>query len=225
MLKPVFAPSIISADVFQMDRIIRAFEKAGIPRLHMDVMDGHFVPNYALGTGLIEMMRAHTSIPLDIHLMVERPDLQLDRFDIRPGEIVTVHAESTPHLMRTLQMIREKGALAFAAINPGTPVSVLENVTDCLDGVLCMTVNPGFTGQTLVPGAMRKIRTVREFLDKCGLEHAHVEVDGHVSFENAREMADAGADLLVGGTGSIFRAGGDVEENIRRSLKALEGRA
>ena len=225
MLKACFAPSIISADLFQMDRIIRAFERAGIPRLHMDVMDGHFVPNYALGTGTIAMMRRNTSIPLDIHLMVERPDLQLERFDIRPGEIVSVHAESTPHLMRTLQMIREKGAMAFAAINPGTPVAVLESVVDFLDGVLCMTVNPGYTGQSLVPGAMRKIRSVRDFLDAHGLSEAHVEVDGHVSFANAREMTAAGADLLVGGTGSIFYAVAEVEENIRRSLAALEADA
>ena len=223
MLKAEFAPSIISADVFQMPRIIHAFEHYGIRRLHMDVMDGQFVPNYALGTGMIDMMRKNTSIPLDIHLMVERPDLQLDRFSIQPVESGSVHVEATPHILRTLQMIREHGALAFAAINPGTPICMLESLTEFLDGVLCMTVNPGFTGQQLLPGVMEKIRAVRAFLDAHGLENAHVEVDGHVTLANAAQMARAGADWLVGGTGSIFYQDGTIEENVEKSLAALEG--
>lgn len=157
-----------------------------------------------LGTESIKHLREVTDIPLDIHMMVEKPEEKLDWFDIQPGEYVSVHAESTRHLQRTLAKIADYGAHPMVALNPATPLCMLEDVLDDVSGVLLMTVNPGFAGQKLVPQTLGKITRLRELLDKTGHEEVFIEVDGNVSFENAPKMYHAGARAFVCGTSSIF---------------------
>ena len=160
-------------------------------------------------------MRKLSNIPLDVHLMITKPENKLDWFRPQPGEIFAVHVESTVHLQRVLTKIRSYGAKAYAAINPATPIVMLEDVLDVLDGVLVMTVNPGYAGQKLVESTLAKITRLRTFLDSHGYENVEIEVDGNVSFDNAVRMRQAGADLFVAGTSSVFYSKDTVENNIR----------
>ena len=221
-MRPVrIAPSVMCCDFLDLRRQMDVFEAEKIDYLHLDVMDGHFVPNLALGADLIRQLKTSVKIPLDLHLMTERPELLLDLFPFGEGDIVSVHAESTVHLQRVLQAVRDRGARPFVALNPATPLSFAETVTRDLDGILVMTVNPGFAGQKMVPGGLEKIAAARALLDRCGREDAWVEADGNVSFENAPKMRRAGAELLGGGTSSIFR--GDLARNIRAFRALLNG--
>jgi ribulose-phosphate 3-epimerase len=217
------APSMMCVQFAQMSETLERFERFGVEYLHIDIMDGEFVPNFALGTDFCAQMRKMTSIPLDIHLMITRPDLKLDCFNIQPGEYVSVHWESTPHIQRVLASIRAKGAKAMVALNPATPICVLEHILDSLDGVLLMTVNPGFAGQAMVPGALEKIRATREYLDAKGYSNIDIEVDGNVSFENAKKMRAAGANIFVGGSSSVFSVKAPMEENLA-AMNAIVGR-
>ena len=217
------APSMMCVQFAQMSETLERFERFGVEYLHIDIMDGEFVPNFALGTDFCAQMRKMTSIPLDIHLMITRPDLKLDYFNIQPGEYVSVHWESTPHIQRVLAAIRAKGAKAMVALNPATPICVLEHILDSLDGVLLMTVNPGFAGQAMVPGALEKISATREYLDGKGYSNIDIEVDGNVSFENAKKMRAAGANIFVGGSSSVFSVKAPMEENLA-AMNAIVGR-
>jgi len=195
---------------------------AGIEYLHFDIMDGAFVPNYTLGPCMLNALRDHTDITYDIHLMVERPEDKLGFFDIREGDFVSVHYESTYHLQRVLASIKALGGRPGVAINPATPICALENVMDDIDFVLVMTVNPGFAGQKLVPQGLKKITQVREMLDKAGKNHVKIQVDGNVSFENAKKMRKAGADIFVAGTSGLFIKGRTIEDaakELRESIK------
>lgn len=184
--KIMIAPSIMCiSEWHDTKNIFRQLKENGIAMIHADVMDGKFVPNLMLGTESIKHLREVTDIPLDIHMMVEKPEEKLDWFDIQPGEYVSVHAESTRHLQRTLAKIADYGAHPMVALNPATPLCMLEDVLDDVSGVLLMTVNPGFAGQKLVPQTLGKITRLRELLDKTGHEEVFIEVDGNVSFENA----------------------------------------
>ena len=203
-MKKQLSPSMMCADFFHLGDQLREFEENGIEYLHIDIMDGVFVPNYTLGTDFVKKLKSATSIPLDIHLMIERPEERLAWFTFGEGDYVSVHAETTKHLQRVLAAIRARGARPMVAINPATPLSVLDYVLDDIDAVLVMTVNPGYAGQKLVPATLQKIRDLREMLDARGYSHIEIEVDGNVSLENARKMSDAGANIFVVGTASLF---------------------
>ncbi|MBR3965945.1 MAG: ribulose-phosphate 3-epimerase [Clostridia bacterium] len=204
-MKNKISPSMMCADALNLGSTLKEFEENGIEYLHIDIMDGTFVPNFTLGTDYCKILKNATSIPLDIHLMIEKPEERLDWFPIGENDMVSVHAESTKHLQKVLRAIKDKGAKAFAALNPATPICFLEEVLDDIDGVLIMTVNPGFAGQKLVPQTLDKITRVRKLLDENGKKASEIEVDGNVSFENAEKMKKAGADIFVAGTSSVFK--------------------
>lgn len=213
-MNKLISPSLMCCDFFRFDEQIKIFENERIEFLHIDVMDGRFVPNYTLGTDFIKQVKRQTPIPIDLHLMIEEPENKLEYFAFGTSDIVSVHAESTKHLELAIQKIKQRGATAFVAINPATPVCVLEEVAEELDGVLVMTVNPGFAGQKLVRSCLNKITKVRAFLDSIGRKDARIEVDGNVSYKNAVLMSNAGADIFVAGTSSIF--GDDIPDGIKK---------
>ena len=210
-------PSMMCAGLDEIMFYLDVFEKEKIEYLHIDVMDGVFVPNLMLGTSYIRSLRGLTNIPLDVHLMITNPESKLDWFDFQPGEFVSVHYESTPHVHRALSYLKNKGVKTMAALNPATPLSSLDYLLPDLDGVLLMTVNPGFAGQKIVPQCIQKISEARAYLEEKGYGHLEVEVDGNVSWENIPKMAAAGTDLYVAGTSSLFTPQKDqLVANIRR---------
>ncbi|GHV26126.1 ribulose-phosphate 3-epimerase [Spirochaetia bacterium] len=209
------SPSMMCADIFRLGETIRLFEKLHIPYLHVDVMDGSFVPNIMLGTAEIRQMRAFSHLPMDIHLMIEEPGDKLEWFTPQPGDFISVHAETTRHLQRALAKIRTLGAKPMAAINPATPLSMVEEIFPDVDAILIMTVNPGYAGQKLVNQTLEKIRRLRSLLDDRGFNTVQIEVDGNVTLENAIRMRKAGADIFVAGTSLIFRDG-SMEEHIQK---------
>ena len=200
---------------------IRTFEKNKIGYLHIDIMDGEFVPNYTLGTDFCRRLRDMTNIPLDVHLMITKPEDKIKWFNFQKGEYVSVHYEATKNIRETLKQIKEVGAKPMLAISPSTPVSVITDLLDLLDGILIMTVNPGFAGQKLIPETLDKIRETRKLLDEKGYTDTEIEVDGNVSFENAKKMAELGANIFVGGSSSIFFKGNSIDENIRQTYEAI----
>ncbi len=214
------APSVMCADLCNLETDVRELEAAGINMLHFDLMDAHFVPNMPIGLALIEQLRPKTDCAFDIHLMVENNDFFVDAVAAVGVQQIAVHVESATHLDRTLSLIQAHGIKAGAALNPATPLSALDYVLDRLDFVLIMTVNPGFAGQKVVPATLRKIEACRTFLDRHAVE-LPIEVDGNVSFENIPRMVSAGADILVGGTSSVFQKSGSRLENVQRTQKAI----
>ena len=222
MLPPRISPSMMCADIFRLEETLCVFEEKNIDLLHVDVMDGVFVPNYCLGTDYCARLRARTKLGLDIHLMVTRPEEKLGFFTFGRGDTVSVHYESTPTPEKALERIRETGAEAFLAIDPDTPAVAVEPFLPLLDGVLLMSVYPGFAGQPMAPGSLEKISAVRKLLDEKGCPSVRIEVDGCVSFANAPKMRRAGADTFVSGTSGVFAAG-DLAENIDRILCGIKG--
>lgn len=219
----MIAPSVMCVPQWdQPGQTLKMLQESGVDLLHVDVMDGVFVPNLMLGTDSVRQLRKNSDIPLDIHLMIQHPEEKLGWFDIQPGEYVSIHAESTHHLQRALSRIRDYGAKPMVALNPGTPLCMLEDVLEDVEGVLLMTVNPGFAGQKLVPQTLQKITRLRNMLDAYGKADVPIEVDGNVSFENAVKMRKAGADIFVCGTSSIFSREGTIMENTRRFRRCLE---
>jgi len=198
------APSILSADFSRLGEEIRAIESAGADYVHIDVMDGHFVPNITIGPLVVEAVRRVTSLPLDVHLMIENPDRYIPDFASAGADIIVVHAESVHHLHRTVQLINSLGKRAGVSLNPATPLNVLEYVLDDLDLVLLMTVNPGFGGQSFIDACLPKIHALRAMLDRRGSE-AELEVDGGVKPSNIARISHAGADVFVAGS-AVFES-------------------
>ncbi|WP_132946621.1 ribulose-phosphate 3-epimerase [Tumebacillus sp. BK434] len=199
------APSILSADFSKLGEDIRSVEEVGADLIHVDVMDGHFVPNITIGPLVVEAIKPHTKLPLDVHLMIENPDLYVPSFVKAGADIISVHVEATRHLHRSLQLIRSLGAKASVALNPHTPVSMIEHVLTDLDMVLLMTVNPGFGGQKFIPNVLTKISELRRKLDAMDLHHVEIEVDGGVNAETSRLVREAGANVLVAGN-AVYNA-------------------
>ena len=222
MRKPKLSASIMCGDALNYGATLKELEGAGVELVHYDIMDNHFVPNLMLPAELIPKLRRGTKMPFDIHIMAENPDSIIEKLDLCEGDYVAVHYEATAHLERAIALIKAKGAKAAVAINPATPVELLSEVVSKLDMVLVMTVNPGFAGQKLVEGSLEKIKRVREYLDKRGLSHVEIEVDGNCSFENVPRMYEAGAEIFVTGTSSTFHKDGSVRENTERLLRSLK---
>ena len=220
MLKKI-SPSIMCVDFFKLPEYIREFEDNNIELIHIDIMDGCFVSNYTLGTDFVKAIKKNTKIPLDIHLMIEEPEKKLNWFEFGERDYVSVHFETTKHLNKVVSTIKNRGAKTMVAINPATPVCVLEDVLDDIDAILVMTVNPGFAGQTMVKSTLKKIKKLREYLDKNGYSSIEIEVDGNVSFENAKLMSEAGANIFVAGSSSVFLKGNSIEENINKLRECL----
>ena len=193
------APSILSADFSRLGDEIRAVEAAGADYIHIDVMDGHFVPNITIGPLIVEAARRVTSLPLDVHLMIEAPDRYIPDFAAAGADIIVIHADAVHHLHRTVQLIKSLGKKAGVSLNPATPLNVLDYVIADLDLVLLMTVNPGFGGQSFIEACMPKIQALRAMLDRRGGE-AELEVDGGVKASNIARIAHAGADVFVAGS-------------------------
>jgi ribulose-phosphate 3-epimerase len=199
------APSILSADFAHLARDIAAAEAGGADLIHVDVMDGHFVPNISIGPPVVRAVKRVATRPLDVHLMISDPDRYLDAFVDAGASMLSVHAEVLPHLHRTIDAIKRLGAQAGVVLNPSTPVSALDEVAGDVDFVLVMSVNPGFGGQRFIPGSVDKIRRVRALLDRAG-NQAPIEVDGGVDLTTIRSVVEAGASILVAGH-AVFGAG------------------
>lgn len=213
------APSILAANFAALGEEVRAVEQGGASLLHVDVMDGHFVPNLSIGVPVVASLRKATALPLDVHLMVERPERFIAAFAEAGADMISVHQEATPHLDRAVAMIRECGASPGVVLNPATPVAALSEILDRVDFVLVMSVNPGFGGQKFIPTTLGKIQQLRELRIRNHFAY-RIEVDGGVGPENVGELVRAGAEILVAGT-SIFHTG-DPAEAVRRMKQAAE---
>ncbi len=206
------APSILSADFARLGDEVRAAEEAGVDYIHVDVMDGHFVPNITIGPLIVKALRPITPLPLDVHLMIENPERYLEDFVEAGADILTVHVETCPHLHRTIQQIKSLGIKAGVTLNPATPLSTLEEILPAVDLVLIMSVNPGFGGQSYIPGSTAKIARLRAMLDAIGSE-AELEVDGGINPTTIQQAVEAGATVLVAGS-AIFNSRASIASNV-----------
>ncbi|MFL6735248.1 MAG: ribulose-phosphate 3-epimerase [Sphingomicrobium sp.] len=218
MAAPLISPSILSADFAQLGEEIRAMDAAGADWLHIDVMDGHFVPNLTIGPGVVKALRSHSAKPFDVHLMISPVDNFLDAFAEAGADIITVHPEAGPHLHRTIQRIKGLGKKAGVSLNPATPAKMLDYVIEDIDLVLVMSVNPGFGGQKFITSQLKKIEAIAQRISKEGLD-VRLEVDGGIDATTARQAIDAGADVLVAGT-AAFRGG---PSSYAANLRTLRG--
>lgn len=213
------APSILSADFSQLGEDVKKIETAGAHLIHVDVMDGHFVPNISYGATVMKSLCGKTQMPFDVHLMIENPDQYIGDFVTDQTEYITVHQEACPHINRTLQHIRSLDVKPGVAINPGTPVSALDYVLEDADLILVMSVNPGFGGQKFIPSALRKAQELKVLREKRGLDF-RIEIDGGINVTNAKSVIDAGVEILVAGS-SVFKAD-DVLTRVKEFLEIFE---
>ena len=221
--KSEISASMMCSDLIDLKETIRIFEEEGIEYLHIDMMDGSFVPNFGLGVDYVRGLRNLTDIPLDFHLMIKDPEYKFQWIGIKPTDTVSIHYESTFQVQRALDYLEPFGCKRFLAINPATPVSSLEEVLEYIDGINLLMVNPGFAGQKIVPSTMRKAQKVVDLLKRDGREDIIIEVDGNITPENGRKLREIGASRFVAGTSAIFK--GDLkkyEENIKIFKSAIK---
>lgn len=214
----MIAPSILSADFANLERDVRAMDAGGADVLHVDVMDGHFVPPITFGPGIVTALKRVTALPLDVHLMVTNPDHQVEQFAEAGASWISVHAEVAPHLHRTLHRIKQHGCRAGVVLNPITPLEYAFEAAGVADFILLMSVNPGYGGQSFIPSFLPRCERLRTWLDTNGLSHVEIEVDGGIKIDNARDAVNAGASILVSGSGIVH---GDIAANIKAMRSAL----
>ncbi len=212
-MKKLLSASLMCADLMHLEKSVSELENAGIDLIHLDIMDGSFVPNITLGFDIVNAVKSITDIPLDVHMMVNQPSRFIDMLKLDKNDYLCVHYESDIHIHRTLEQIRNKGIKTGLALNPQTPLEAMEYLTDYMDMALIMTVSPGFAGQKLFSGAERKTKQAREFLDNLGCSHIPIEVDGNISPENGRKLSVCGADIFVLGTSSLFIKDKDMKKS------------
>lgn len=212
------APSLLSADFANLERDVKKCENAGAEVLHLDIMDGRFVPNITFGPLVVKALRRHTKMIMDCHLMIVEPDKYIPDFATAGADMISVHAEASPHLHRSLSLIRSFNVKAGLALNPVTPLSYALESAEYLDFILLMSVNPGFGGQAFINSYFERAKKLRTYLDDNGLSHVEIEIDGGVKIDNCKEIANAGANILVSGSG-LFS--GDLDSNIKTMRKTL----
>ncbi len=215
--------SLACANIKNLEADIEQLNETEIDYLHIDIMDGKFVPNFALDFGIMRAARELSNIPQECHLMVVEPERYIDRTVAAGAEYVAIHVEATYHVQRALQQIRDAGAKSGIALNPATPLTNLEYILDDIDMVTVMTVNPGFVGQKLIPATLRKIKDVRALLSATGHDNVEIQADGNVSFEHIPAMVEAGATMLVGGTSSVFHKDYSISDAVAAVRKILKG--
>lgn len=221
-MKKILSASLMCADLLHLENAVRELEESGVDMLHIDIMDGSFVPNITLGFDFVNRIKAVTSLPLDVHMMVNDPSRFLDAMALDEGDFLCVHYEAECHVQRTLSRIRSKGVKTGLALNPQTPVECLRYLTDVTDMALVMTVNPGFAGQKLVECACRKVSDARTSFDSWGCAHIPVAVDGNISVQNGEALSRCGADIFVLGTSSLFLPDKDKKTAVRAFRAAVE---
>lgn len=214
--------SLMCADLMNLQRSIYELTQCGVEMLHCDVMDGHFVPNWMMFPDLINAVGGITDMPLDIHLMIDAPIDMISSLNLRPFDIVSISYESTPHPQRALQAVRDRGAIPALALNPGTPLSAIEELLPDIGMLLLMTVNPGFSGQKMIPQSIDKIMRAKHILESKGYTDLPIEVDGNCSFENVPLMVRSGASIIVAGTSSIFRKGLTLQQGVHMLRQAMQ---